>query len=1025
MTDRELLRHIERSPGQRAGYKQLVREFGLGGGRERRLLVEHLSRLTASGQLTKADREHWTIARAAATRDNLVAGRLDLHRDGFGFVRVTAQRRGPGESGAQKAQGAAADTGDVFIPPTEINGAMQGDQVLVELDAPKADGRASGRVLRVLTRRNPTIVGIFHYAQSDRQQGHQVVPFDEKMTQPVLIPYDEALPPPVALVSPHRVLGEQAAAATFPDLEGLVVDVEVTEWPTPNRVARGRVVEVIGHPDGFGVDVEMVIRKHQLPRIFPENVLDEACIAAHLDPALLAGRRDFRDSPIVTIDGETARDFDDAVLVREHADGSWELEVHIADVAEYVQPTSALDLEARLRGNSVYFPDRAIPMLPHELSSGICSLRPDEDRLVLSCIMQIDARGDVTGYEVVEGVIRSARRMTYTQVAAILDEAAPNEIVRAEFAPLVPEFEKMKRLAQLLYAKREQRGSIDFDLPEPIIEFDEWGAMKSVTRSTRNWAHRLIEEFMLAANESVASWLEALAPSIYRIHEKPDPRRILEFEDTAATFGYSLGIGSLPVKRFALKNDRRDAQRSNDRHGRGSKSTNTRSIEIPEEIPVTPRMYQKLALKIAGKPEERILSYLMLRSLKQARYSEENEGHFALAAPCYTHFTSPIRRYPDLIVHRIAKRLLHEGVSGFGKLSPGEPHSRKPGPYPWDLPTSSPSPVRLAQPATGPTPRGKQKRSHLKEVEPAKSQRRDEDLPGLSRFSDGEDLDLQSDAIARDGAMTQNEAAPQRDVILSEAKDLRLTLPRAEAGSAGEDSRAEWDALAYSEQKSARHKAPTNTPKQTNQSYVPRGTSSVDLSREELPLNVPRGTSSEPVIHETELAAIAHESSENERRAAAAERELVEWKKIKFMRDKVGEEFDGMIMSATKYGLFVELADLFVEGLVPLSSLGALDGDYYTYRENTREIIGEHWGRKFRMGQRARVLLDKVDAVEKRLQFSIVLGKEEQDAPSRFPKLGQQKAAKPKKEKKRKSMQAATPKSRIPAPKNKKPKRKR
>jgi ribonuclease R len=924
MTDRELLRHIERSPGQRAGYKQLVREFGLGGGRERRLLVEHLARLTASGQLTRVDREQWAIARAAATRDNLVAGRLDLHRDGFGFVRVTAQRSGPGESG------------DIFIPPTEINGAMQGDQVLVELAPPRADGRASGRILRVLTRRNPTIVGVFHYAPEDvNRQGHQVVPFDEKMTQPILIPFNEPLPPPVAAVSPHRVVGEQVPS-TFPDLEGLAVDVEVTEWPTPTRAARGRVVEVLGNPEGFGVDVEMVIRKHQLPRIFPENVLAEARVVAHLDEAALSGRRDFRRESIVTIDGETARDFDDAVLVRELA-GGWELEVHIADVAEYVRPATALDLEARLRGNSVYFPDRAIPMLPHELSSGICSLRPFEDRLVLSCLMQIDAQGDVTGYEVVEGVIRSARRMTYTQVAAVLDG---DEAARAEFAPLVPEFEKMKRLAQLLYAKREQRGSIDFDLPEPIIEFDQWGAMKSVTRSTRNWAHRLIEEFMLAANESVASWLDPLAPSLYRIHEKPDPKRILEFEDTAATFGYSLGIGNLPVKRFALKNDRRDAQRSNDRGGR--RSTNTRAIEIPEDVPVTPRMYQKLAAKIAGKPEERILSYLMLRSLKQARYSEENEGHFALAAPCYTHFTSPIRRYPDLIVHRIAKRLLRSGVSGVGQLAPGEPHSVQP-----ELNTAS-----------GPTPRGKQKRARL----PASEKSRlhvTEEIPGLRRFEDD----------------------------------------------------------------SAKHNSPLSTPKQLNQSYVPRGTFPK--------LDVPRGTFSdvtaEPPIPESELAAIAQESSENERRAAAAERELVEWKKIKFMRDKVDEEFDGMIMSATKYGLFVELAELFVEGLVPLGSLGALDGDYYIYHENTREIIGEHWGRKFRMGQRVRVLLEKVDAVEKRLQFSIVLGEEEASSESRFPKLGQKKAAKPKKEKKRKSMQASTPKHRIPAPKGtgKKPKRKR
>jgi len=806
MTDRELIRHIERSAGQRAGYKQLVREFGLGGGRERRLLLEHLARLTARGDLVKLDRDQWGIPRAAALRDNLVAGRLDLHRDGFGFVRPS-DRAKSGED-------------DIFIPPNELNGAMQGDQVLVELAPPRSDGRRLGRIARVLTRKNPTVVGTFHYGRSERAQGHTVVPFDERMTQPILIPFGQELPSPDSAKSnPHRVLGEEAKRKSFDDLEGLVVDVEITEWPTPTRTARGRVIEVLGDEDAFGVDVEIVIRKHHLPHIFPDNVLKEAREIAFLDPEVAAARRDFRDLPIVTIDGETARDFDDAVLVREHADGGFELQVHIADVAQYVQPGTALDLEARLRGNSVYFPDRAIPMLPQELSTNICSLRPDEDRLVLSCLMQIDAHGDVLSYEVTKGVIRSARRMTYTQVHAILEG---DEAVRTEFAELIPEFERMHRLALILNKKRERRGSIDFDLPEPIIEFDEFGAMKSVTRSERNWAHRLIEEFMLAANECVASWIENLAiDSIYRIHEKPEPRRIVEFEETAATFGYSLGISNLPVRKFEMKSDRREQRRG----GRTA-----RHHEVPEDIPVTPRMYQRLTAKIAGKPEERILSYLMLRSLKQARYSEKNEGHFALAAPCYTHFTSPIRRYPDLIVHRIAKSLLATGVSGEGTLLSGEPHALRSSPW-------------------------------------------------------GE--------------------AP------------------------------------------ARHHHVEESP-----------------------------------IPEPELAAISQESSENERRAAEAERELVEWKKAKFMRDRVGEDFGAMILSATKYGLFVELDDLFVEGLVPIQSLGQLDGDYYTYRENTRQIIGEHWGRKFTFGQRVRVVLDRVDAVERRLQFSILEGETAEKPPS-------------------------------------------
>jgi ribonuclease R len=888
LTDRELLRQIERSPGAKVGYKQLVREFGLGGGRERRLLLEHLARLTASGQLLQLEREQWSIARAAQkpsqthslTRDNLVAGRLDLHRDGFGFVRVTGAASGDKSS-------------DIFIPPPEINGAMPGDQVLVEL-APSRGGadptrgsadtsRRQGRIARILTRRNPTIVGIFHYANNPRQQGHQVVAFDEKLTQPILIPLDTPLPEPRAtLRSPHRVLGEEAAAqiAEYPDLEGLVVDVEVTEWPTATRVPRGRVSEVLGRQDDFGVDVEMVIRKHQLPRLFPDAVLSEARSVAFLDQKKTRDRQDFRNRTIVTIDGETARDFDDAVEVRERPDGTWELDVHIADVAEYVQPDTALDLEARLRGTSVYFPDRAIPMLPQELSSGICSLKPDEDRLVLSCRMTIDADGEITGYTVCEGVIRSARRMTYTQVAAVLegDGTEGARAARAEFAPLVLHFEAMQRLAQILNRKRDRRGSIDFDLPEPSIQFDAHGAMQGVTRATRNWAHRLIEEFMLAANESVASWLSEHAPALYRIHEKPDPKRILDFEDIAAGFGYSLGIGNLPVKRFTMKHEQRENRHRTERDGRG-RTTHRAAHEVPDELPVTPQMYQRLAQKIAGKPEERILSYLMLRSLKQARYSEENDGHFALAAGYYTHFTSPIRRYPDLIVHRVSKALLRAGTSGAGVPRSGEPH------------------------------------------------------------------------------------------------EFRFAIESREHAE---------------------------------------GSKAIVARPQEVPI---------PAM---ELAAIATESSESERRADAAERELVEWKKIRFMAGRVGEEFDGLILNATKYGLFVELNELFVEGLVPVQSLGELDGDQYTYRENTREIIGETWKRRFRMGQSVRVLLERVNAQEKRLQFAIVPSAEEAAAPSRFAKFYGKKA-KPAKGKKKKSMQASTSKHRIPAPKGtgKKPKRKR
>jgi ribonuclease R len=797
MTDRELLRRIERSPGQRAGYKQLVRELGLGGGKERRMLLEQLDRLTARGELVKSDRDHWALPLAAA-RNNLVAGRLDVHREGFGFVRPEA-RQPSGDD-------------DIFIPPNEMNGAMQGDQVLVELAPPRPDGRRSGRVARVLSRRNPTVVGTFHYAVHEHAPGNTVTPLDERMTQAILIPFGLEHAPAAGNKTPHRVISDNIGTAKPPerlDLEGLVVDVEITDWPTPSRAARGRVIEVLGREDDFGVDVEIVIRKHHLPHVFPPNVLEEARAAAHLDETEVAHRRDFRRLPIVTIDGETAKDFDDAVYVTQHA-GTWELQVHIADVAQYVTAGSALDLEARLRGTSVYFPDRAVPMLPQELSSDICSLRPDEDRLVLSCIMLIDPDGEIRSYEVTPGVIRSAARMTYTQVHAVI---TGDEQVRQQFAPLVPEFERMYELARVLNRKRQRRGSIDFDLPEPVIEFDAQGAMQSIVRSERSWANRLIEEFMLSANECVASWLQNLnVPSLYRIHEKPEPRRVADFESVAATFGYSLGLGPLPVKRVTMKSERREH-----RDGR-----RPREHEITEDIPVTPRMYQQLALKIAGKPEERILAHLMLRSLRQARYSEKNEGHFALAAPCYTHFTSPIRRYPDLIVHRIAKAVLASGESGMGV--------------------------------------------------PARA---------TARKSD-----------------TEPDLAP---------------------------------------------------------------------------------------ISEAELAGIAYESSQAERRADDAERELMEWKKVKFMQDRVGEDFDAMILSVTKYGCFVELDSLFIEGLVPIMSLL---GDHYTFRENTRQIMGESSGRRYSMGDRVRVVLDRVDAVQRRLQFSIL----EEIAPVRIGRPGKSKA---------------------------------
>jgi ribonuclease R len=855
LSDSAILKKIEQQPKRTAGFKQMARELGVHGD-ARRELFERLKHLVASGQLQQVGPDRYAIAQAAAGK-NMAVGRLSMHRDGFGFVIP--------EANSLDERLKARLAGDIFIPPPAVGSAMHGDRVLVEIGNIRPDGRAEGRIVRLIGRAHSTVVGKFHYGG----RRNYVTPIDQKITQEIVIPPGMEYPDEVATTtsvsptssgqpvgvsrphgrSPHRVLGEEAARRTkWDDLENVVVDVEITDWPTATQNPRGRVVEIVGYEDDFGADVEIMIRKHHLPHRFPPAVLAQAQDAEPIIPASEVNRRrDFRVLPIVTIDGETARDFDDAVIVQHLENGNFELQVHIADVAHYVTPDSALDQEARLRGTSVYFPDRAVPMLPLELSTDICSLRPQVDRLVMSCVMEIDHHGEILNYALSEGMIRSAERMTYTDVNLVLQGDAG---ARERYSKLVAGFERMRDLALILNRKRERRGSIDFDLPEPVIEFDELGLMKSITRSERNIAHRLIEEFMLSANECVASYLEnKRIPSLYRIHEKPDAKRVYDFEVIAATFGYSLGVGPLPIQRVQLKTDRRAG------HGKGRQA---REIEIPKEVHITPRMYQKLTEKIAGKPEERILSFLMLRSLKQARYSEENLGHFALAATAYTHFTSPIRRYPDLIIHRILKEVLRDGSAG---------------------------------------------------VPPARKQ--------------------EQTALA----VTEEEGSKASFGRATSPGFKRASSPLSGRRDAGATSVSPWS-------KRRDHSA-------HREAVQPEGG---------------------PIPVE-ELHDIAEESSQSERRADEAERELMEWKKVKFMSDRVGEDFDGLIISVTKYGFFVELTDLFVEGLVPLDSLA---DDRYTYHENTREIIALRSRRIYSMGQRVRVLVDRIDPVEKKIQFAVL-----------------------------------------------------
>jgi len=855
-SQQEVLKLFEKDPQRTFRLRELVLELGLRSSQAREL-KSVLKDLARGKKLVYLKKNHYALVykgRHAATdaderrmppvhiepltpkpgvraTRNVVTGRLIGHRDGYGFVVPDSPLAG-------------TDL-DIFIPPDGMGSALHGDRVEVHYQRStrgfKSEGRMEGRLIQVIERAQKTVVGQFHAGT----RYSYVMPFDQRIPFEIVIPDEGAVREP-----PRRrdrqfggeSEGRSAVAAASDrlnarELDGLIVDVEITNYPRPAALPRGRVIEVLGRREEFGVDVEIMIRKFHLPRRFPGDVLAEADAAPQYIPERdREGRRDFRSLPIVTIDGETAKDFDDAVYVELLAGGHYLLQVHIADVAHYVRPGSALDREARLRGTSVYFPDRAVPMLPLELSNGICSLNPHVDRLVMSALMEFDSEGRLVEYELLPGIIRSAERMTYTAVRDIL-AGEPGACQR--YAALAAEFKRMEELARLLARRREERGSIDFDLPEPEIEFDEHGRMTGITRSERNFAHRIIEEFMLAANEAVASYLETRGiPSLYRIHERPDAKKVIEFEEIAAGFGYSLGI-ELPAARrtrMRLRDER-------DRYPRFHEM-------LEGELKISSFNYQQLTKRIEGKPEERILSYLMLRSLKQARYSEENVGHFALAAPTYTHFTSPIRRYPDLIVHRILKAALAQERGG-ARVAP----------------TLSPLGERV-------------------------------DRAGVFSSRGGP-----SEGVAK--------LAPAKQVL-----DVATPL----------------------------------LPERNT-----RGTHALQLP-------------GAAFVAQEELHALGLETSESERRAAEAERELIEWKKVSFMAQHVGDEFEALIINLIKHGFFVELTDLFVEGFVPLSSL---EDDYYIYRERLRAIVGEHSKRTFRLGQRIRVCLVRIDRAENKLEFSV------------------------------------------------------
>ena len=569
MKEKELAMLLQVSKEDREEFRRILQE----------LLAEGKLMLTVKGKYMKSN-------------GKVLTGTFISNSKGFGFVEIEGREE------------------DLFIPEDKTNGAFHKDIVEVAL-LPGRDGkRQEAQVLKIIARGMTTVVGTY---ERSRENYGFVIPDNTKLAQDVFVPKEHSM----GAVSGHKVV------------------VELTDYGMDKHSPQGKVIEILGHVNDPGVDIMSIVRGYELPVEFPEKVMNQAArTAQEVSDADRAGRRDLRDVVMVTIDGEDAKDLDDAVSVS--FDGEkYHLGVHIADVTNYVQENSALDREALKRGTSVYLVDRVIPMLPHALSNGICSLNEGVDRLALSCLMTVDQKGEITDYEICESVINVNKRMSYRVVQELLTEDGltekapqPGEEDYREYAELLPMFREMETLAGLLREKRRKRGSIDFDFPECKIYLDSEGRPTDIKPYERNTATDIIEDFMLAANETVAQhfyWMEL--PFVYRVHDVPDADRLQKLASIISNFGYSMKAV-----------------------GRAKSKVSSEEIH-PKEI-------QKLLAKIAGTPEEAMISRMALRSMKQAKYSVECTGHFGLACAYYCHFTSPIRRYPDLQIHRIIKEQL-------------------------------------------------------------------------------------------------------------------------------------------------------------------------------------------------------------------------------------------------------------------------------------------------------------------------------------------------------------------------------
>lgn len=575
MKEKELAIMLQVNPEDRPDLKKALEE----------LLAEEKIQISKRGKYTLFDEKE-----AAKKREALV-GTFISHNKGFGFVEVDGRDE------------------DLYIPEGKVHGAFHLDTVEVALLPGRGGKRQEAEVIKVLERGMETIVGTF---QKSKNFGF-VVPDNLKLSSDIFIPAERSK----GAVDGHKVV------------------VELTDYGSDNRSPEGKVIEILGHSNDPGVDILSIVKGYDLPLEFPEKVMNQAARTPdEVSEADMAGRSDYRNMTMVTIDGEDAKDLDDAVSLSVES-GLYHLGVHIADVSNYVQEHSALDREALTRGTSVYLVDRVIPMLPHKLSNGICSLNAGEDRLALSCLMTINEKGEVVDYKIEETVIRVDERMSYTSVKKILEDKDPEETER--YSKLVPMFRQMEELAAILRKKRKKRGSIDFDFPETKMILDKEGHPLEIKPYDRNTATKIIEEFMLIANETVAQhfyWLEL--PFVYRTHDTPDPEKIQKLGAFIYNFGYF------------IKNNKEEIH--------------------PKEI-------QKLLSKVEGTPEEALISRLALRSMKQAKYTVDCTGHFGLACEYYCHFTSPIRRYPDLQIHRIIKdwlrgRMKQHKVEHYEQLLP-------------------------------------------------------------------------------------------------------------------------------------------------------------------------------------------------------------------------------------------------------------------------------------------------------------------------------------------------------------------